>query len=597
MADIIQQLPDSIANQIAAGEVVQRPASVVKELMENSIDAGSSKIQLLVRDAGKSLIQVIDNGCGMSETDARMSFERHATSKIRSANDLFSVRTMGFRGEALASIAAVAQVELKTRKSDEELGSALIIHGSGVVEQKYCQAPRGTSIAVENLFFNTPGRRRFLKSNTAEYKHIREEFIRLALAHPEIEFTLHKDEQLAYHLKPSPLRQRIVSIFGEEINKKLIPISEESGDLSIDGFIGRPEFSKKSRREQYLFVNDRYVKNYYIAHAVQSAYKDLIEEDKYPFFVLFLHMDPESLDINVHPTKHEVKFEDERLVYQMVQVTVKHALGKHQVSPSLDFESDNRFMQSFPGSSKSTPGSSVGARNKGESAGDNDSSNLQNWQKLYEGLQSTADSPEETTSDWQELGAQDQNQRAGACLQVQGRYIVAAIASGLVVIDQQAAHERILYERIQKMRQSGDIPSQRLLFPVLLDLNRQEFEELQQYLDEINAIGFDIQAFGENSFVVHAQPAYAQVQIDPEQAIRDLLGKKDMDKEMELELSDKVARNIAIHSAVKKGHKLTEEQMQDLIEDLFSCAQANYGLRKQRTHQIFDLKNIEAWFK
>ncbi|HKK89659.1 MAG TPA: DNA mismatch repair endonuclease MutL [Saprospiraceae bacterium] len=595
MADLIQQLPDSIANQIAAGEVVQRPASVVKELMENSVDAGSSRIQLIIRNAGKSLIQVIDNGCGMSETDARMSFERHATSKIRSAEDLFSVRTMGFRGEALASIAAVAQVELKTKKAGDELGSLLVIHGSGVLEQKYCQSSQGTSISVENLFFNTPGRRRFLKSDAAEYKHIREEFIRLALAHPDIEFILHKDDHLAYHLKPSALRQRIVALFGEEINKKLIPIAEESGDLKIDGFIGKPEFSKKSRREQYLFVNDRFVKNYYIAHAVQSAFKDLIEEDKYPFFVLFLYLDPESLDINVHPTKHEIKFEDERLVYQMVQVTVKHALGKHQVAPSLDFESDNRFMQSLQGN-KSASGDS-GSWNTKPGKGGYESSNLQHWQNLYEGLQSKEEMPKETPTQWTEMQRQKENHRAGACLQVQGSYIVAAIASGVVVIDQQAAHERILYERILKMRQSGEISSQRLLFPVLLDLSRQEFEELSQYLDEINALGFDIQPFGDNSLVVHAQPAYTQLQMDHEQTIRDLLGQKDMDKDMELNLSDRMARNIAIHSAVKKGQYLTEEQMQDLIEELFSCTQANYGLRKQRTHQIFDLNNIEGWFK
>lgn len=595
MADLIQQLPDSIANQIAAGEVVQRPASVVKELMENSVDAGSSRIQLIIRDAGKSLIQVIDNGCGMSETDARMSFERHATSKIRSAEDLFSVRTMGFRGEALASIAAVAQVELKTKKADEDLASLLVIHGSGVLEQKYCQSPQGTSISVENLFFNTPGRRRFLKSDAAEYKHIREEFIRLALAHPDIEFILHKDDHLAYHLKPSALRQRIVALFGEEINKKLIPIAEESGDLKIDGFIGKPEFSKKSRREQYLFVNDRFVKNYYIAHAVQSAFKDLIEEDKYPFFVLFLYLDPESLDINVHPTKHEIKFEDERLVYQMVQVTVKHALGKHQVAPSLDFESDNRFMQSIQGNKSASAAS--GSWNAESGSGGHDSSNLQHWQNLYEGLQSKEETPKETPAQWPEIQSQKENHRAGACLQVQGSYIVAAIASGVVVIDQQAAHERILYERILKMRQSGEISSQRLLFPVLLDLSRQEFEELSQYLDEINALGFDIQPFGDNSLVVHAQPAYTQLQMDHEQTIRDLLGQKDMDKEMELDLSDRMARNIAVHSAVKKGQYLSEEQMQDLIEELFTCTQANYGLRKQRTHQIFDLMSIEGWFK
>lgn len=616
MSDIIRLLPDSIANQIAAGEVVQRPASVVKELIENAIDAGATRIQLLVKNAGKSLIQVLDNGCGMSETDARMSFERHATSKIREAKDLFSIRTMGFRGEALASISAVATVVMKTRKASEDMASVIEVRGSEVIEQKYGQSPPGTHISVKNLFYNTPGRRKFLKSDLVELKHIREEFIRIALSYPRLEFTLHSEDKLLYQLNPGSLKQRIISIFGEESGKKLVPIDEDTSSLKISGFIGKPEYAKKSRSDQYLFVNKRFVKNYYVAHAVKTAYQDLMDEKKNPFFVLFLDIDPEQIDINVHPTKHEVKFQDERLVYQIVQVTVKHALGKHHIIPSLDFESDNTFMggqnqwssggnvrvNSNPDNrtsdlpkiqttdtgrhSSSTP---VGRRQNAD--------NILHWKKLYEVLNDQEEPKHGETEEENQVALFSEEGTEKRCIQVQNAYILTAIRSGFVMIDQRAAHERIIFERIKWMKNNDEISSQRLLFPVMLELSSEESLILLEMVDEINHLGFDINEFGKHSFVIHAQPAYSEVQLDVEQIILDLIKQKSEERALTLSVEDELIRKISIHSAIKKGQKLEQEEMKNLIDSLFACEQANYGLRKNKTFRTFSGSEILEWFK
>ncbi|MFT6320836.1 MAG: DNA mismatch repair protein MutL, partial [Granulosicoccus sp.] len=340
MADVIQLLPDSIANQIAAGEVIQRPASVVKELMENSIDAGSTQIKLIIKDAGKTLIQVIDNGCGMSETDARMSFERHATSKIREAKDLFAIKTMGFRGEAMASIAAIAQVEMKTRKHNEDVGVRLMMEGSEIKSQEPCQCNAGTSISIKNLFYNVPARRNFLKTTTVEMRHIIDEFQRVALANPDIFFSLHHNGTEVFHLPESNLRQRIVNIFGQHSNKKLVPVLEETEALSLEGFVGKPEFAKKTRGEQFFFVNRRFIKSGYLNHALMGAYEDVLAKDTYPLYVIFIEIDPARIDINVHPTKQEIKFDDERLVYNYLKVSVRHALGQYSITPTLDFDQE-----------------------------------------------------------------------------------------------------------------------------------------------------------------------------------------------------------------------------------------------------------------
>ena len=394
MADIIQLLPDAIANQIAAGEVIQRPASVVKELLENAVDAGATEIKLIVKEAGKTLIQVIDNGCGMSETDARMSFERHATSKIRGSEDLFAIRTMGFRGEAMASIAAVAQVEMRTRQHDQDLGNKLVIEASEVKVQEPCQCVAGTTLSVKNLFYNVPARRNFLKSNAAEMRHIVEEFQRIALANPELFFSLHHNGNQVFHLQPGNLRQRIVAVFGAGTNKKLVPVEEDTDVLKLHGFVGKPEFAKKTRGEQYFFVNDRFIKSPYLNHAVMTAYEDLLPKEVYPLYIIFIDIDPARIDINVHPTKQEIKFDDERLVYNYLKVSVRHALGQFSITPSMDFDQETAFSKPRTPASfdpEMPPQAEIRTSSANSGGGwhppvSNQGNPAKDWQQLYEGL-------------------------------------------------------------------------------------------------------------------------------------------------------------------------------------------------------------------
>ena len=478
MADLIQLLPESVANQIAAGEVVQRPASAAKELLENAVDAGATSLKLIVRDAGKTLLQVIDNGCGMSQTDARMSFERHATSKIRDAKDLFSISTMGFRGEALASIAAVAQVEMRTRRSKDELGTRIVVEDSSVKVQEPCQCPPGTSIAVKNLFFNVPARRNFLKSEPVEMRHIMDEFQRLAMAHPDLFFSLQHNEQELYHLPPGNLRQRVVKIFGEAVNKKLVPVQQETEILRISGFVGKPDYFKKARGEQMFFVNKRYIKSPYLHQAVVSAFEDLLPSDTFPLYVLFLEIDPTRIDINVHPTKQEIKFDDEKLIFNYLKVTVKHALGSHNVTPSLDFEQEPAFQsRPAPLPSLRPPGGGSAGGGYRQNGPDErrQQDNQRNWQSIFEGLDAAAISPPPFTVRIEpdsealdpfaaatppprpgppgvEVIAMDDESSSFSKgqkepYQIHGQYIVSQIKSGFLLIDQQAASERILYER------------------------------------------------------------------------------------------------------------------------------------------------------
>ncbi|MCB0633464.1 MAG: DNA mismatch repair endonuclease MutL, partial [Lewinella sp.] len=405
MADVIQLLPDAIVNKIAAGEVIQRPASVVKELMENAIDAGSSSVKLVVKDSGKTLIQVIDDGCGMSETDARMALERHATSKIRQAEDLFAIRTMGFRGEAMASIAAVAQMEIRTRRRQDELGTRILIEGSEIKTQEACQCDAGTSISVKNLFFNIPVRRNFLKSNTVEMRHILDEFQRIALANPDIFFSLHHNNTEVFHLPPSNLRQRVVNVFGTPYNKRLVPVEEETDAMKLSGFISKPEFAKKTRGEQFFFVNQRFIKSAYLNHAVLTAYEDLLPSDTYPLYVVFIDIDPGKIDINVHPTKQEIKFEDDRLIYNYLKVAIRHSLGKYKVMPTLDFDQEGSFssvrikpisptrpatISTFKLGERASSGKSGGSRPDTDDS-PRQKSNLENWESLYEGLEEFAE--------------------------------------------------------------------------------------------------------------------------------------------------------------------------------------------------------------
>ncbi len=594
--DIIRLLPDNIANQIAAGEVIQRPASAVKELLENSIDSGATHIKLIVKQAGKSLVQVIDNGCGMSDTDARMCFEKHATSKIRAAEDLFNIRTMGFRGEALASIASISQVEMKTRQVGEQLGTCIEIEGMKVLKQEPCQTPEGTSIAMKNLFFNVPARRNFLKSDTVELKNILEEFQRVALAHPKIGFQLFNNDYEMFHLKSGNLKQRIVQLFGDNYAQKIVPVEEKSYALHVHGFVGKPEFSKKTRGEQFIFVNNRFIKSPYLNHAVSMAFEQMMAPGNFPFYVLYLDIDPSKIDINVHPAKHEIKFEDEKLVYTFVNLGVKHALGAYSVSPTLDFNqehhlnSDNTFTQQprtwleitqhavqTKDAKKFAPPSNF------QPLSEREENNLKNWERAFDTVgnqenrkQTSSVSPEtnKTSGIQHRTSGSDAFKEAVPPHQIQNRYIVSQIKSGFILIDQQAAHERIMFERYLKLLEKNRNESQRQLFPQNLDLNALDAQILLQILPEINNLGFDIQEFGKNSFVIHGFPADI-LQGDEKMMIEELIEQYKMNSQItKLSKRESLAKSLAYSSSIKAGKKLSVDEMKILIDELFACENA-----------------------
>lgn len=580
MPDIIKLLPDSIANQIAAGEVIQRPASVVKELMENALDAGADHIQVIVKDAGKTLIQVVDNGMGMSETDARMSFERHATSKIRRADDLFAIRSMGFRGEALASIAAIAQVELRTKQANTALGTRIVIDGSAVIAQEPCQTADGTSLSVKNLFFNVPARRKFLKSDPAEFKHILDEFSRIALGQPEIAFSLFHNDNDVVTLQKSNERQRIINLFGKKYTDQLVPVSEQTDYVEIRGFVGKPESAKKSRGDQYLFVNRRFIRSPYLHHAVRIAYEEMIPEDAHPMYVIYLEVDPARIDINVHPTKQEIKFEDERLIYNYLRVSIRHALGKYSVTPSLDFEQLASFNVTSDGERVSQTERSATGRIAGGSA-----ENLQNWQSLYEGL-----SQSQTVVRPQEAFLPDSDDSVNSApletLQIHSTFVVAQTKSGMLIVDQQAAHQRILYERYLSMMQQSAADTQKTLFPETIELSPVESKVFSAILPDVNSMGFDVQEFGGNSFVVHGVPVLLADQ-NPSEVLHRLIAEYIEDPspltpaEDDQELGDsnrdlirvrqRVARAMCLSSSVRQGTRMAPAERVHLIENLFAC--------------------------
>ncbi|MEN0045590.1 MAG: DNA mismatch repair endonuclease MutL [Bacteroidota bacterium] len=623
MADVIQLLPDSIANQIAAGEVIQRPASVVKELLENAVDAGSANIQLIVKDAGKALIQVVDDGCGMSETDARMSFERHATSKIRQANDLFAVRTMGFRGEALASIASIAQVELKTRQRQNDLGSRILIEGSEIKKQEACQCAPGTNFAVKNLFYNVPARRKFLKSNTVEMRHINDEFQRVAMAHPNVFFSLQHNGTEVYHLPPSNLRQRLVNLLGSGCNKKLVPIREETDLVKITGFIGKPEFARKTRGEQFFFVNGRFIKSGWLNHAVLGAYEDLLPTDTYPLYIIFIEMDPASLDINVHPTKQEIKFDDDKMMYNYLKVATRHALGQYSVTPSLDFEQEPLFNQAIPAPSNVTferiPSSF--SRDSGERSVQQDHydrsskeesarhrNNLENWQSLYEegeedinieeGEPSTLTIESKISKSAPELDDQSKSfsKEDKKPHQIHRRYIINQIKSGLWIIDQQAAHERILYERYLNILQGGTTSIQKKLFPQTIQLSPLDTALLEEILPQVAQLGFDIENFGGNSFIIHGVPAEFQ-QNNEQEVIEQLLDQIKQNYELKVDIHENIAQSMAVSAATKRGQVLAIEEMELLIDQLFACAMPMKSPTGRKCFISFDLEELDRRFR
>ncbi|MGN6618022.1 MAG: DNA mismatch repair endonuclease MutL [Ilyomonas sp.] len=593
MADIIQLLPDNIANQIAAGEVIQRPASAVKELLENAVDAGATEIKLIVSDAGKSLIQVIDNGKGMSETDARMCFERHATSKIKQIDDLFQVRTMGFRGEALASIAAVAQVELKSRKPEEELGTCIEIENSIVIKQEPCACAAGTNICMKNLFFNVPARRNFLKSNAAELRHIIDEFIRVAMAFPQLFFSLTSNGQQIFYLEAGNHKQRILQILGTQYTAKLVSVKEATDYMNIYGFVGKPEASKKTRGDQYFFVNNRFIKSAYLNHAVMSAFEDLLPKDSFPLYVLFIDLDPCQVDINVHPTKQEIKFEDEKIVYAFVQAAVKHALAQFSIAPSLDFTLNADIQQLEAVNQPFTSDKQQNAastnlyktftqQNQAHFIEPNEKSELKHWKDFFTKKEETDISSKEFESS-NKTGASsaflyEQQQKNkiqlaenAIFLQLHNTYIIAPAQSGFILVHQQLAHERILYEKYSAAVFGKRVSTQQSLFPVTLELSTPDAILLEDLLPELQAIGYQIEPFGGDTFIIQGTPADV-LQGNEKHTIELLIEQfKHFSSDIKFSKREKVIRCLSRQQSIKAGQPLLQKEMEVLIEELFGC--------------------------
>lgn len=604
MADIIEILPDSVANQIAAGEVVQRPASVVKELLENAIDAGASKITLHIKDSGRTLIQVTDNGRGMSEADARMCFERHATSKIKLAEDLFSLNTKGFRGEALASIAAVAHIELKTRLRNNDVGTCVKIEGSSLIAHEPDVCAEGTSISVKNLFYNIPARRKFLKTDAIELKHIIEEFQRVALVHPSIHFYLFHNEQEIFHLTPGTFRQRIISVFGDKYNERLVPVKEETSILNIEGFIGKPEFAKKNRGEQYVFVNHRFIRNNYLNHAIQKAYEDLLPAHEFPSYYLHITIAPDKIDININPTKTEIKFDDEKSVYAIVRTAVKQALGKYQISPVLDFERETGFDLPFdenrvpkqPAIKVNTEYNPFKDKNNSKSAFQTHTErNRNNWEILLTDLRRNAS---EKTENGTLIPSSEQGniKETFSVLQLNQSYIVTTLRSGLILVDQQRAHERILYEYFLNANSQHSFCCQQLMFPEAIELPAIDATLLNTILPELNAKGFDISEFGKNTFVINGLPAEMELSsIQPfiEKLLEEIKMNSNTDKN---NASEKIARTSAKLLCIKRNTSLLTEEMKNLLDKLFACEQPNYTPSGKTIFVTLSNEEIESKF-
>ena len=614
MADIIQLLPDNIANQIAAGEVIQRPASAVKELLENAIDADATEIKLIVTDAGKNLIQVIDNGKGMSETDARMAFERHATSKIRQIEDLFRIKTMGFRGEALASIAAVAQVELKTRRAEDELGTFIEVENSAVLKQEPCAAPVGTSISMKNLFFNVPARRNFLKSNAAEMRHIIDEFIRVAMAFPQVFFSVTSNGQQIFHLEAGNLKQRIIQILGNNYNAKMVSVNEETDYLNIYGFVGKPETAKKTRGDQYFFVNSRFIKSAYLNHAVNSAFDNMIAKDSFPSYVLFIDLDPSQLDINVHPTKQEIKFEDEKIVYAFVQAAVKHALAQFSIAPSLDFTLNAEIQRldavSKPFTSENKEAASASnlfktftQKNQAHKIDADDKTELKHWRSFFEKSESPlSESPIESNAFTSRLEFEKRsvnstfNLQHSTFLQLHNTYIIASTHSGFVLLHQQLAHERILYERYSMAAHGKQMATQKSLFPVTLELAAADAALLADILPDLLEIGYQIEPFGNNTFVIQGTPADV-LQGNEKHSIELLIEQfKHFSSDIKFSKREKLIRCMSRQQAIKAGQALTQKEMQSLAEELFECNTPNITITGSPTYLEFKEDYLDKMF-
>jgi DNA mismatch repair protein MutL len=612
VSDIIQLLPDSVANQIAAGEVIQRPASVVKELVENALDAGATEITIHVKDAGRTLIQINDNGCGMSPTDARMAFERHATSKISSANDLFCIRTMGFRGEALASIAAIADVELRTKKVEDEVGTFIHIVGSEVKTQEATACNNGTGFMIKNLFYNVPARRKFLKGNTTEIKHIIWEIQRIAIPNPEIKISLFHNNSPIYELPKTNQRKRIVDLFGKAINQSLVQVNEETSLVKIFGFVGQPKFARKTIGEQFFFVNGRFIRHPYFQKAVMQAYQQLLPPDTFPSYFLFLEIDPANIDINVHPTKTEIKFENERDIWPIIHAAVRESLGKHNVVPSIDFDQSGNIDIPVPPKSfdniqfpeiqinreynpfEAVKTSSMGNLGRVQP----EKKNLERWEDLYNGTQLKLKPVVESDSKNEEEpfllpGGQFSGKKT---LQLKQKYILTPVKSGLMIIDQKRAHERILFEKFLDVLKSDSVASQQLLFPQTIELNPADAAILQSILPELLSLGFDIRDFGRNTFIISGTPGVLDVS-SPELIVEKLLEEyKNSPVDARSKAKEQIAISLAKASALDYGNDLKQEEIDHLIDQLFACATPNFSPDGKKVLTIFPTTDIEKSF-
>jgi DNA mismatch repair protein MutL len=596
--DIIQLLPEHVANQIAAGEVVQRPASVVKELLENAIDAGADTIKLLVKDAGRTLVQVIDNGKGMSVTDARMSFERHATSKIRKTEDLFHLHTKGFRGEALASIAAVSQVELKTRQKEDEIGTKIAIEGSKVLSQEPIATPPGTSIAVKNLFYNIPARRNFLKSDTQEIRHVIDELQRIALSHPEVTFFMYHNDNEVYHLPASNLKKRIVNIFGVKINEKLVPIEEQTDIVKISGFIAKPEFAKKKRGEQFFFVNNRFIRSNYFNHAVRMAFEGLVTGDQHPGFFLFLEVPSHTIDINIHPTKTEIKFDNENDLYAILYATVKHSLGQYNVAPVLDFNRDSvldlpyQYKDKLPHKEPEIRVDRTYNPFQKEEKNSGFERKTENWEALYNGIQAI-NIPETETKERELESAMLFEHSDIKTQQLQNKYIVSTIKSGLVFIHQSRAHQRILYEAFLEKMNSGEVHSQQLLFPLQLHFSKSEILIIKELVEELMACGFTFETIKEEYLIVNGLPPQLE-ETQVAALFEEILESKEENYGTEtFNYLEYLARLLAKNAAIKVGQTLHEKAQEELVDNLFNCKEPGISPNGKPCFTTLTLEEID----
>ncbi|CAM3371138.1 DNA mismatch repair protein MutL [Flavobacterium longum] len=626
MSGIIQLLPDHVANQIAAGEVVQRPASVVKELMENAVDAKATEITLNIKDAGKTLIQVIDNGVGMNAFDARLCFARHATSKIRQAEDLFDLHTKGFRGEALASIAAIAHVELKTRQAQDELGQCIVIEGSKFISEEMAVVPKGTSFAIKNLFFNIPARRNFLKSDVVELRHIIDEFQRVAMAHPAIHFQLYHNNSEVFNLPSQNLRQRISGIFGGKTNEKLVPISEETDIVTIQGFVTKPEFAKKTRGEQFFFVNNRFIKSGYLHHAIMSAYEGLLKDGCQPGYFIYLSVPPQSIDINIHPTKTEIKFDDEHALYAYLRSSVKHSLGQFNVAPVLDFERDANLDTPYDYQYKQAVLPTVEVDGAFNPFGDTKPSKTYTgqkkadaaWESLYVGLKQDTDAvfadtlvADPSANEWQQMSgmkfeseavtsslfeSQDESASVSKTYQLHKKYIVSFIKSGMVIIDQQRAHQRVLYEGFLTSMTVHQAASQQLLFPLELYFSSVELALLEELRPSLVSAGFVFGEAFEDRIVVSGVPVNvtgSEVSIVIEELLADL---QQGIPGNSFSQSDSIAKSMARSLAVKTGTYLTETEQENLLDGLFACKEPDVSPFGKPTFLTMRVEDLDKKF-